>query len=59
LAELQAAQVALDRGRPRVAVALLEVFITEVRALSGKAIEPEHAAHMIEHARLVIQALHS
>lgn len=56
LAELQAAQLALDRGHPRVAVALLEAFIQQVRALSGQSIEPEHAAH-IEHAQLVIQAL--
>jgi hypothetical protein len=55
LAELQAAQVALDRGSPRTAIALIEVFIKEVRVLSGRAIEREHAAHMIEHAQLVIQ----
>jgi hypothetical protein len=57
LAELQTAQVALDRGQQPVAIALLEVFIREVRVLSGKGIEPEHAAHMVEHARLVIQTL--
>ncbi len=57
LAELQAAQVALDRGNPRVAIALIEVFIKEVRVLSGMAIEREHATHMIEHAQLLIQDL--
>ena len=57
LAELRAAQVALDRGQPRIAIALLDAFIKEVRVLSGKGIDAEHAAHMIEHAQLVIQAL--
>ena len=57
LAELNAAQSALDSGRPRVAIALLETFVREVEALSGRFIEPAHAAHMVEHAQVVIQAL--
>ena len=57
LAELKTAQTALDRGQPRVAIAVLQVFVREVRALSGRFIEPAHAAHMVEHAQLVIQAL--
>jgi hypothetical protein len=57
LAELKAAQSALDRGQPRVAIVLLRTFEREVSALSGKSIEPAHAAHMVEHAQLVIQAL--
>jgi len=57
LAELKSAQTALDRGQPRVAIALLRVFVREVKALSGRLIEPVHAAHMVEHAQLVIQAL--
>ena len=57
LAELQAAQTALERGQPRVAILLLGAFAREVTALSGRLIEPAHAAHMVEHARLVIRAL--
>ena len=57
LAELKAAQTALDRGQPRVAILLLRAFVREVKALSGRFIEPVHAAHMVEHAQLVIQAL--
>jgi hypothetical protein len=57
LAELKTAQTALDRGQPRVAIALLRVFVREVKALSGRSIEPAHASHMVEHAQLVIQAL--
>ncbi|HEY3063013.1 MAG TPA: hypothetical protein VGL99_28910 [Chloroflexota bacterium] len=57
LAELQVAQSALDRAHTRVAIAILEIFIREVRAQSGRSIEPEHAAHTIDHAQLVIQAL--
>jgi len=57
LAELDAAQAALDRGRPRVAINLLRAFIWTVQAQSGKHIAAEHAAHLIEHAQMVIQAL--
>ncbi len=35
----------------------LRAFVREVKALSGRFIEPAHAAHMVEHAQLVIQAL--
>ena len=57
LAELKTAQTALDRGQPRVAIAVLQVFVREVKTFSGPFIEPAHAAHMVEHAQLVIQAL--
>jgi high-affinity nickel permease len=57
LAELKTAQTALDRGQPRVAIAVLRIFVREVKALSGRFIEPAHAAHMVEHAQLVIHAL--
>jgi hypothetical protein len=57
LAELHAAQSALDRGQPRVAIVLLEVFVHEVNHASGRFIDPEHAAHLVQHAELVIQAL--
>jgi hypothetical protein len=56
-AEVKTAQTALDRGQQSVAIALLRVFVREVKALSGRFIEPAHAAHMVEHAQLVIQAL--
>jgi hypothetical protein len=57
VAELKAAQTELDRGQPRAAILLLRVFVREVKAVSGRFIEPTHAAHMVEHAQLVIQAL--
>ena len=57
LAELDAAQAALNRGQPRVAIQLLQAFVHEVTAQSGKAIVAEHAAHLVEHAQMVIQSL--
>jgi hypothetical protein len=57
LAELNAAQSALDRGESRPAIVLLRTFVREVKAFSGRFMEPAHAAHMVEHAELVIQAL--
>jgi hypothetical protein len=57
LAKLDAAQAALDRGQPAVAVQILQAFINEVQAQSGVHIDPQHAAHMIMHAEAVIAAL--
>jgi len=57
LAKLYAAQDALNRGQPGVAVANLQAFIHEVEAQSGKQIGTEHAAHMVMHANDVIAAL--
>ena len=57
LAELTAAQAALDRGQTPVAVQLLRAFVAEVKAQAGKHIVAEHAAHLIEHAQMVIEAL--
>ena len=57
LAKLDAAQVALDRGQPGVAVNLLHAFTNEVNAQTGKHIVAEHAGHLVEHARKVITAL--
>lgn len=57
LAELDAAQHAVDRQQPGVAVQVLWAFIHEVQAQSGKQIDPTHAQHMIAHAQMVIQAL--
>src|SRR6266700_2491096 len=57
LAELNAAQAALDRGQTSVAINELQAFIHEVQAQAGKHIDPMHAQHMVMHAQLVIQAL--
>lgn len=59
LAKIDAAQVAYDRGQIATAVYLLRAFIQEVEALAGKQIDAEHAAHMIEHAGHVIEAISS
>ena len=57
LAKLDAAQAALDRGQPGVAVSLLHAFIDEVNAQAGKLIVADHAIHLVEHAGNVIKAL--
>ena len=57
LAKLDAAQAALDRGQAAVAVNKLEAFIHQILALSGVQIGAIHAAHMVEHAEAVIEAL--
>jgi hypothetical protein len=57
LAELDAAQAALDRGQTSVAINDLQAFIYEVQAQAGKHIDSMHAQHMVMHAQLVIQAL--
>jgi len=57
LAELDAAQAALDRGQTGVAVKVLEAFVQEVGAQAGTHILQEHAEHLVMHAQAVIQAL--
>ena len=57
LAELAAAQSAVDRGQPTVAANILRAFISEVQAQSGVHIEVAHAQHMVMHAQQVITAL--
>lgn len=57
LAKLDAAQAALTRGQPAVAVNLVQEFSLEVRAQRGIHIEAEHADHMLMHAEMVIAAL--
>ncbi len=57
ISKLDAAQAALDRGQPAVAANILQAFIHQVEAQSGKHIVPEHAAHLIEHAQAVVAAL--
>lgn len=57
LAKLDAAQAALDRGQPEVAVKVLEAANQQIRAQTGKHIDAEHAAHLQMHLHHVIVAL--
>jgi cell division FtsZ-interacting protein ZapD len=57
LAKLDAAQAALDRGQPNVAIKQLNAFVAEVNAQSGVTIDAEHAGHLVMHAENVIAAL--
>ena len=57
LAKLEAAQAALDRAQPEVAILLLGSFIKEVEAQAGHHIDAMHAAHMVAHAEMVIAEL--
>jgi hypothetical protein len=54
---LEAAQAAEENNKPGEATKVLQAFINEVEALSGKHIASEQAAHMVMHAQQVIQAL--
>lgn len=57
LSTLNAAELAYDEGNTATAVNILNTFIAQVNAQSGKSIDAEHAAHMIEHAMMVIESL--
>jgi hypothetical protein len=57
LAKLSAAQTALDRGQTAVAIDILEAFVHDVHAQSGKHILQEHAEHLLLHVQVVIRAL--
>jgi hypothetical protein len=57
MAKLDAAQAAFDRGQTDVAINLLNAFINEVNAQSGKFIAADHAPHLAQHAQHVIDAL--
>ena len=57
MAELDAAQAAFDRGQTDVAINLLNTFVSEVEAQSGKFIGVDHAGHLVMHAQMVIMAL--
>ena len=57
LAKLDVAAAAEGRDHVTAAANILEAFINEVRAQSGKTIDAEHADHMIDHTLLVIAAL--
>jgi hypothetical protein len=56
-AKLDAAQAAVDRGQPDVAINILQPFVQEVEAQAGKHIQADHAMHMAHHAEMVIAAL--
>ncbi|HBY93080.1 MAG TPA: hypothetical protein DEP84_03800 [Chloroflexi bacterium] len=57
LAQLDAAQAAVDRGQPAVAANILVAFIQELSAQAGQHIAAEHAVHLQLHAQHVIEAL--
>jgi predicted negative regulator of RcsB-dependent stress response len=57
LAKLDLAEVAVKDDCTSQAIDLLEAFIHEVKAQSGKHIESMHAEHLVMHAQMVIQAL--
>jgi len=59
LAKLNAAQAAVDRGQPAVAINILNAFINQAQAQSGVHIDAMHTEHMIMHAEMVIAALGS
>ena len=56
-AKLDAAQAAVDRGQPALAIDILQAFVQQVEAQAGKSIEADHAMHMVHHAEMVIEAL--
>ena len=57
MAKLDAAQAAFDRGHTDVAINLLNAFVNEVKAQSGKFIVADHAGHLVMHAQMVIMVL--
>lgn len=57
MAKLDAAQAAVDRGQPGVAINILQAFINEVNAQAGIHIDADHAGHLVAHAENVITAL--
>jgi FIMAH domain-containing protein len=57
LAQVDAAQAALNRGQSGVAVNILQAFTREVSAQAGISILQPHADDLISHAELVIQSL--
>ena len=55
--KLEVAQAAQENSKPGEAIKVLQAFINEVEAQSGKHIASEQAGHIIMHAKQVIQAL--
>lgn len=56
-AKLDAAQQAVDREQPTVAITLLHAFLSELDAQAGKHIVGEHAGHLRMHTEMVIAAV--
>lgn len=56
-AKLDAAEAAANRNQPAVAVNIVQSFIRQLNAQSGKHIVAEHATHLQMHAEMVIDAL--
>ena len=57
MAKLDAAQAAFDKGQTDVAINLVNAFVNEVKAQSGKFIVADHADHLVMHAQMVIKTL--
>ncbi len=57
MAKLDSAQAAYDRGNTNAASNILNAFINQVNAQTGKSIDAEHAAHLVDHAWNVLNAL--
>lgn len=57
LAKLSAAQSALDSGQTAAAVQILNAFINELEAQTGKHVPEPHAGCLIHHAHQVHMAL--
>ena len=59
LTKLEAAQSAYEAGNINASLNVLNAFISQVNAQTGKSIEAEHAGHLIEHAWNVINAINA
>ena len=59
LEQVKSAQEAVEDHHSGAAIERLEQFMHEVRVQTGVSIQPDHAAHLIMHAQLVINALES
>jgi len=57
VAKLGAADAALERDQPAVAVNILEAFVRQLEAQDGKHVVSPHAGHLEMHAQSVIEAL--
>jgi len=57
LLKVKAAILAEDHGKTKLAINILNAFINEVNAQSGKKIDSDAAVHMIMHANSAISKL--
>ncbi len=55
--KLDAAQKAMKRRQPAVAVLHLQTFIHEVETQKGKRINADSASHLMNHAQTVIDSI--